>query len=278
MSTGSVMPVADPAGPADPDAEIPLAGGMGSGGLVVRVGETVRRPQRPHTTSVNAFLDHLAEHGFDGAPRPLGTDATGRDILSWLDGDVGIPPFPDWVADDELLVSVARLQRLLHRAARGFAEPPDAVWDRANLPEPTTDAIVCHNDLCVENVVVRHGRAVGFIDFDFAAPSDPLLDVAIACRHWVPFKEPSDIADARAGLDLVGRFHRFCHAHDLTASQRAAVVGQAGEFLDRAMVSMKGRADAGQAMYIAAWDGGYPAQNRRSRTWIERHHNDLAGR
>lgn len=246
--------------------------------MVVRVGNTVRRPQRPHTASVNAFLDHLAGHGFDAAPRPLGTDTVGRDILSWLDGDVGIPPFPDWVADEDLLVSVAVLQRSLHRAARGFLEPPDAVWDRANLPEPTANAIVCHNDLCVENVVVRHGQAVGFIDFDFAAPADPLLDIAIACRHWVPFKDPSDIADARAGLDLVDRFHRFCDAHDLTRSQRAAVVEHAGDFLDRAMVSMKTRADAGLAMYIAAWEGGYPEQNRRSRSWLERHREALADR
>jgi hypothetical protein len=246
--------------------------------MVVRVGNTVRRPQRPHTASVNAFLGHLADHGFDAAPRPLGTDAVGRDILSWLDGDVGIPPFPDWIADEELLVSVAQLQRSLHMAAGGFVEPPDAVWDRANLPEPTADAIVCHNDLCVENVVVRHGRAVGFIDFDFAAPSDPLLDIAIACRHWVPFKDSCDITDARAGRNLVGRFGRFCDAHDLTASQRALVVDHAGDFLDRAMVSMKARADAGQPMYIAAWEGGYPEQNRRSRSWLELHHEALVGR
>ncbi len=271
------MPAADDSDATD-DVEIPLAGGMGSGGMVVRVGQTVRRPHRPHTTSVNAFLGHLADRGFAAAPRPLGTDAAGRDILSWLDGDVGIPPFPDWVADDDLLVSVAELQRSMHRAAHGFVEPPGAVWDRANLPEPAADSIVCHNDLCVENVVVRRGRAVGFIDFDFAAPSDPLLDIAIACRHWVPFKDPSDIADARAGLDLVGRFHRFGDAHELTASQRAAVVVHAGEFLDRAMVSMKARANAGQAMYIAVWEGGYPEQNRRSRTWLNYHHGALVGR
>ncbi|HEY5876604.1 MAG TPA: hypothetical protein VIT64_14960, partial [Ilumatobacteraceae bacterium] len=53
-------------------AEVPLAGGMGSGGQVVRVDNTVRRPYRDHTPSVHTFLDHLEQVGFDGAPRALG--------------------------------------------------------------------------------------------------------------------------------------------------------------------------------------------------------------
>ena len=67
-----------------------------------------------------------------------------------------------------------------------------------------SDALVCHNDLCVENVVVRDGRVVAFIDFDFAAPSDPLLDIAIAARHWVPMRDPLDI-DPELGRARPGR-------------------------------------------------------------------------
>ncbi len=200
----------------DDGAEIALAGGMGSGGLVVRIGDTVRRPWRPHTASVQAFLIHLRGQGLATVPQPLGIDDRGREILSWLDGDVGVPPFPDWVADHDLLISVAELQRAMHGAAAGFAPPAGAVWDRANLPPAQPGAIVCHNDLCVENVVVRGSRAVGFIDFDFAAPNDPLIDIAIACRHWVPTKAPADIDDARAGCDLIARFSTMCDVHRLT--------------------------------------------------------------
>ncbi len=189
----------------DFEIELPLAGGMGSGGAVVRVGNTVRRPIRPQSDAVALFLRHLEAVGFEGAPRHLGADDRGREVLTWIEGDVGVPPFPAWVADEQLLLGVARLQRALHQAASTFAPPPDATWDRANLPVPGPAAIVCHNDLCVENVVVRNGAVAAFIDFDFAAPTDPLLDIAIAARHWVPMRDPVDLDPALLGIDQRAR-------------------------------------------------------------------------
>lgn len=258
------------------ETEIPLPGGMGSGGAVVRVGDTVRRPLRPHSASVGSFLRHLHEVGFDGAPQVLGVDDRQREILTYLDGDVGVPPFPDWVADEALLVSVAELQRRMHDASRSFVIPETALWDRANVPEPGPGAIVCHNDLCIENVVVRDGRAVGFIDFDFAAPTDRRFDVAVAARHWVPVKDPVDLSPAHNAVDQIGRFGVFCDAHELDADDRRVVVELLGRFLDRALVSMRLRADAGNPLYRAAWDSGYPEQNRRARSFLDAHAPHLA--
>jgi hypothetical protein len=259
------------------DDEQPLAGGMGSGGAVVRVGETVRRPWRPHTSAVAGFLRHLEAVGFDGAPRHLGVDEQGREILTYVEGDVALPPFPAWVGGDEILRRVARLQRALHEAARSFQPPADATWDRANLPDVGTGAIVCHNDLCVENVVVRDGRAVAFIDFDFAAPSDPLLDIAIAARHWIPLRDPGDVDPELRGLDQVVRFGWFCDEHELDRAGRELVVAHLGAFLDRALVSMRLRAESGLEAYVRVWAAGYPQQNRRSRDWVARHSVALAG-
>ncbi len=104
----------------DVETELPLAGGMGSGGAVVRVGDTVRRPIRPQSEAVALFLRHLEAVGFEGAPRHLGADDRGREVLTWIEGDVGVPPFPAWVADEQLLLGVARLQRALHQAASTF--------------------------------------------------------------------------------------------------------------------------------------------------------------
>lgn len=250
------------------DDEVPLAGGMGSGGAVVRVGGTVRRPWRPESDAVHAFLRHLEAAGFDGASRYLGRDEQGRAVLTYVDGEVGVPPFPAWTAADALLVSVAELQHRLHRASLSFVPPAGARWDRANLPPVRPGAIVCHNDLCVENVVVRDGAAVAFIDFDFAAPNDPLVDIAIAARHWVPFRDPVDLFEDWAAVDQVARFVAFCDAHRLDREQRRQVVDAGVAFLDRALVSMRVRAEAGQPLYVAAWEGGYPDQNRRSRAWL----------
>src|SRR4051812_29567386 len=250
---------------------------MGSGGAVVRLGDTVRRPVRAHTAAVDEFLRHLERVGFSGAPRVLGVDEQGREVLSYIDGDVGLPPFQAWVGAEDLLRSVAGLQRELHAAARSFVPPTGAVWGRTGGPEIRSGEIVCHNDLCVENVVVRDGQAIAFIDFDFAAPSDPLLDIAIAARHWVPIRNPVDVDPELGCLDSVHRFRIFCDEHQLDRRQREAVVERAGEFLDWALASMRARAESGLEAYRRVWAAGYAEQNRRSRAWLDHHEAELIG-
>src|SRR5688572_17058037 len=65
--------------------EIPLEGGNVAAG-VVRVGDTVRRPVGEWTPAVHALLRHLERVGFDSAPRVLGIDEKGREILSYCEG------------------------------------------------------------------------------------------------------------------------------------------------------------------------------------------------
>jgi len=60
----------------------------------VRVGDTVRRMAGSSRLAVRDLLLHLESVGFDGAPRYLGTDDQGREVLSWIDGDVPLPPYP----------------------------------------------------------------------------------------------------------------------------------------------------------------------------------------
>ena len=134
---------------------------------------------------------------------------------------------------------------------------------------------MCHNDLCVENVVVGDGRAIGFIDFDFTAPSDRLVDIAIAARHWVPVRERRDIDDARRELDRVARLRSFMDVHGLDEDERQAVAGHLGTYLDRALVSMEERARSGNEIYRRVWENGYAEQNRRSHGWLERHAAEL---
>jgi hypothetical protein len=55
---------------------------------VVRVGETVRRPRGENWRFVRALLTHLRERGFEGAPTSLGSDEQGREIFSFLPGQV----------------------------------------------------------------------------------------------------------------------------------------------------------------------------------------------
>jgi len=99
---------------------VPLTGGTANRGLVVRSGQTVRRPQRPNSDAIHALLGHLEEAGFDGAPRFLGTDVRGREVLSYISGEAVTPPYPAWSLTDAALRSVAELLRRYHEAVAGF--------------------------------------------------------------------------------------------------------------------------------------------------------------
>ncbi len=68
---------------------------------VVRVGDTVRRPRGRWSSSVAAYLRHLERVGFDGAPRFLGIDEQGRDVLEFVAGEVpGQPVVESWAATE----------------------------------------------------------------------------------------------------------------------------------------------------------------------------------
>jgi hypothetical protein len=66
--------------------EIHLVGGLQSSGIV-RVGDTVRRPLHRSSEFVHALLRHFESVGFTGAPRLLGIDEHGREILSYVEGE-----------------------------------------------------------------------------------------------------------------------------------------------------------------------------------------------
>ena len=187
-----------PAGsPAPGDSEEPLPGGVANQGRVVRVGDTVRRPPRRTAAATHALLRHLESVGFGGAPRFLGIDAEDREVLSYIAGSTVLPPYPEWAFTDEALASVAHLLRSFHEAVRDFDAAPH-VWP-ASPPAAFAGELVSHNDLNLDNVVFRDGRAVALIDFDLASPGSRLWDVACAARLWAPLRPDARIRDARRG-------------------------------------------------------------------------------
>jgi hypothetical protein len=156
-------------------AEVPLNRGRLTAG-VVRVGDTVRRPRSPASEFTAELLRELAEAGFGGAPRYLGSDELGRDILSFLPGDVPAK----WRAfDDGQVTAAGTLLRGLHDAGRGLA---------ARLGG---GSVVCHHDAGPNNTVFRDGLPVAFIDFDFAAAGEPLEDVGYLAWSWCIASKPS---------------------------------------------------------------------------------------
>lgn len=83
----------------------------GNANRVVRIGDTVRRATGPWSPSGHALLDHLSRQGFGGAPQFLGTDKAGREILTFISGEVAGDRYPDvpFMWSDDALTGMARL-------------------------------------------------------------------------------------------------------------------------------------------------------------------------
>ena len=149
---------------------------------MIRSGETVTRPAPPNAETIHRLLGHLADHGFE-APQPLGAISNGRETLTFIHGDVPVPPYPPWSLSVETLESVGALLRRYHDAVRSFSAN-GLNWS-TEVTDPEGAELVCHNDVCLENVLFRDGRAVAFLDFDFAAPGRAIWDVARRFRDRV---------------------------------------------------------------------------------------------
>ena len=67
---------------------------QGKVNTVKRIGDTVRRPVQRWSPAVHSLLRHLEAVGFSGAPRFLGIDELGREILSFVSGEVALRPWP----------------------------------------------------------------------------------------------------------------------------------------------------------------------------------------
>ncbi len=105
-----------------------LVGGMMNAGAVFRRGALVERPAPRNARALHAYLLALKEHGFDAAPVPVGLTADGREQLTFIPGDVALPPFPDWAMTKTALESVGSLLRRLHESGTAVAVDTDAEW------------------------------------------------------------------------------------------------------------------------------------------------------
>jgi hypothetical protein len=153
------------------DGEVQLAGGKQWSGIV-RIGDTVRRPLHRNAEFVHALLRHFEAIRFDGAPRLLGIDEEGREILTYIEGEVFVGPEevgdPVQPLSDEQLCSAGRLIRGCHDSTAGTRLAADA-------------EVVCHSDLGQHNIVFQGDEAVAIIDWDEdTAPGARIFDFAHA--------------------------------------------------------------------------------------------------
>ena len=260
----------------DDEPEILLPGGDVTVG-VVRVGATVRRPTNPNSPFVHALLRHLEAVGFDGAPRFLGLDAQGRETLTFLEGEVAGRPRPDWIADEDRLVSLARLVRRYDDATASFV-PPDGVRpDRGVADEPpgTPPApveepeIVGHLDITPENVVFRDGEAVALIDFDLAGPATTVDELVNLLVWWAPLFDPADRDVLLRDVDVERRIGLALDAYGASDADRAKIVDAALLRTARSWHLMRHRAATLGGGWARMWAEGVGDSILRRRAWLE---------
>ena len=140
---------------------MPLTGGHTPG--VVRVGDTVRRPLQPGSARIHRLLTYFERCGFDGAPRFLGIDARGREILSFIEGFA--PPDNGFELSEEAVRAGARLIRRVHDLTGGteFAAGSE---------------VACHPNLSQPNFIFRGMIPVAIIDWDGTCPGTRLHNFA----------------------------------------------------------------------------------------------------
>lgn len=249
----------------------PLTGGSDTEGIV-RIGDTVRRPLRPFSLTVQAYLDHLHDAGFTGAPLPLGVDEQGREVLSFVPGQVHRHPLPTEAAGDDVLIALARLIRALHEASAGWVPPPGAVWGGSAAVQGKIAGraeLVSHRDYATGNVIFRDGRPAALIDFDLARPTTRLYDIANALWYWAPLKwgDPRDRAPALEDADIPHRIAVFADAYGMTARQRAGLTPLAVDMARGYYEDSRASAEL-NPVFRKHWEGGGRDLLRRAEVWL----------
>ena len=219
------------------EREIPLTGGRTTTG-VVRVGHTVRRPLDGRGSLAHDLLHHLERRGFNGAPRFLGIDDAGREILSFIPGCV--PPELGHFTDAQL-AAAARLLRQLH----------DATLD---CPLRNGYEVLCHGDASPCNCVFVDGMPTAFIDFDAAHPGARLEDLGYAAWLWI------DIGNDERSPDLQGqRVADFFSSYGVDgADALSSIISAQVTFAER--VTLNG---------VREW-------SHDCRAWVQRHRDELS--
>lgn len=225
---------------------------------VVRVGDTVRRPCGERAAFVHRLLEHLGE--WEGAPRFLGIDEQGREILDFVEGQVlwGTNELSGATSPESLRM-VAQLVRELHDLTAGS--------DLAGGEE-----VVCHNDLSPKNTVYRDDgdgyRPVAIIDWDIAAPGRRIHDVAHTCWQYVGLG-PHHPDATQAGHTM----RLMCDAYGLT--DRSEVLDTVLWWQDRCWRGIEAKAEAGEPAMIRLRDNGASAEVRAAYKWVDTHRADL---
>ncbi|MDO4721066.1 MAG: aminoglycoside phosphotransferase family protein [Peptostreptococcaceae bacterium] len=150
----------------------------------------IHRERHLWSPSTQRLLQHLEAAGFHQAPKHLGTDGVGREILTFMEGECKhLYPFTnDRQINRQIITDLAGLIRKFHDASASFKISGKDIWMlsyQGNLPKE----VICHNDIAPYNVAFINDRPVHLIDFDTCCPAPRIWDIVYALYRFVPFSK-----------------------------------------------------------------------------------------
>jgi hypothetical protein len=244
-------------------SEVSLGGNLNQ---AIRVADTVRRRGGPWTPAVHALLRYLEKTDFE-APRALGIDDQGREILAYIPGETyaggGTVAVPDRVLDEDHLVDAASLLRRYHDTVAGFPPPQGAQW---RLSAPTEHELICHNDWSPWNALFRDDRLAVMLDWDLAGPGSRLWDVGAAAACWVTLSVGAKLFTV---AERAERLRLFCDAYGLEdRSELLTTIRLRTDYVAR-FIESRGRSGEPGFTTLMSWNT--PALMDDDIAYLERH-------
>jgi len=188
--------------------------GSGSVNPVQRIGDTVVRPIGEWSSSIHDLLNHLDSADFAFYPKVIEIDRVhGREVLSYIDGDVAMRPWPSCLLSDEGIIAIGKMLREYHQSIRGYAPEVGSRW-RDPGAKWQEGMIVRHGDLGPWNMVWKSDTLVGLIDWDLAEPGYGIEDIAQAAWNCVPIRPRKKCMET--GVDVSEqalRLRAICEAY-----------------------------------------------------------------
>lgn len=241
------------------DDEIPLEGGNVHRGQIVRVGNTVRRPTGLGSDSVHGVLLHLEAVGFEHAPRFLGFDEKGREVLSFLPGQNVWESQHRVLRNPEGVSAIGQFVRELHDALASYHPPADAVWANS-IPDPCGGDHVIHGDIGPWNLVAEpESLQCRIIDWDTAAPGRRVWELSYSLQTIAHmWGDPPPWAERPfTAAETAARLRAFANGYRLGDEDLVECVRFASQRSQTMADLIEARADAGEDSFVAMRDEGH---------------------
>ena len=236
----------------------------------MHVGETVRRPVGEWTPAVHALLRHLDAVGFTGAPRVLGFDDQGREMLTYIHGVSLSMEAPDLLESTDGVAKAGALVASLHTAVRSFIPPEHSSWWTGS-PDPVPSSTTTHGDLAPWNVIVD-GDDWYLIDWDSACPARFVWEAAYSLHTFAMLWPDTALSDSEA----IARIQAFGDGARLSDASLADVLRLVPARTRAAADMIDTLADQGhpaftvqrQEGHAQVWRGASEHVASRLQTWL----------